>query len=358
MKNKIWYVIGVMSGTSLDGVDLVYTKFIKDNEYSFEILKTETVNYSEKWKKLLIEAFNYSGEKLVKLNVDYGNLLGDLINKFIHKNNIKKIDFIASHGHTIFHQPEKNYTLQIGNGAEITAETKIKLICDFRIQDVALGGQGAPLVPIGDQHLFNDYRYCLNLGGFSNISFDKDGERVAFDICPVNIVMNHYTRKIGKEFDDGGKMASGGILNNNLLSELNNLPFYKDDKPKSLGYEFIADTVIPIIDKYNLPIKDILRTFIEHVAIQLADVLNRNSIMMKVNKVLITGGGAFNDFLIKRLKSLTSVNVIIPDKEIIDFKEALIFAFLGVLKDQNEVNCLKSVTGARKDHSSGVVYEF
>ncbi len=358
MKNKIWYVIGVMSGTSLDGVDLVYTKFIKDNEYSFEILKTETVNYSEKWKKLLIEAFNYSGEKLVKLNVDYGNLLGDLINKFIHKNNIKKIDFIASHGHTIFHQPEKNYTLQIGNGAEITAETKIKLICDFRIQDVALGGQGAPLVPIGDQHLFNDYRYCLNLGGFSNISFDKDGERVAFDICPVNIVMNHYTRKIGKEFDDGGKMASGGILNNNLLSELNNLPFYKDDKPKSLGYEFIADTVIPIIDKYNLPIKDILRTFIEHVAIQLADVLNRNSIMMKVNKVLITGGGAFNDFLIKRLKSLTSVNVIIPDKEIIDFKEALIFAFLGVLKDQNEVNCIKSVTGARKDHSSGVVYEF
>lgn len=358
MKNKIWYVIGVMSGTSLDGVDLVYTKFIKDNEYSFEILKTETVNYSEKWKKLLIEAFNYSGEKLVKLNVDYGNLLGDLINKFIHKNNIKKIDFIASHGHTIFHQPEKNYTLQIGNGAEITAETKIKLICDFRIQDVALGGQGAPLVPIGDQHLFNDYRYCLNLGGFSNISFDKDGERVAFDICPVNIVMNHYTRKIGKEFDDGGKMASGGILNNNLLSELNNLPFYKGDKPKSLGYEFIADTVIPIIDKYNLPIKDILRTFIEHVAIQLADVLNRNSIKMKVNKVLITGGGAFNDFLIKRLKSLTSVNVIIPDKEIIDFKEALIFAFLGVLKDQNEVNCLKSVTGARKDHSSGVVYEF
>ena len=358
MKNKIWHVIGVMSGTSLDGVDLVYAKFIKNKTYSFEILKTDTINYSEKWKKSLFEAFNYSGEKLVKLDVDYGKFLGELIQKFIYNNSIKKIDFIASHGHTVFHQPEKNYTLQIGNGAEITAETKIKVICDFRVQDVALGGQGAPLVPIGDQLLFNDYRYCLNLGGFSNISFEKNDKRFAFDICPVNIVMNHYTRKIGKEFDDGGKMASEGVLNNDLLTALNNLSFYVDEKPKSLGYEFVVDMIIPMIDKYNLSTEDILRTFVEHVAMQLAGVLNRNSVKKENCKVLVTGGGAFNDFLIKRLKSFTFVEVVIPDKEIINFKEAMIFAFLGVLKDQNEVNCLKSVTGARKDHSSGVLFEF
>ncbi|MEN8125928.1 MAG: anhydro-N-acetylmuramic acid kinase [Bacteroidota bacterium] len=357
MENKIWQVIGVMSGTSLDGIDLVYAKFIKKNAYSFEILKTDTINYSEKWKNTLFEAFNYSGEKLVKLNADYGKFLGKLINNFILKNSIKNVDFIASHGHTIFHQPEKNYTLQIGNGAVIAAETNTKVICDFRVQDIALGGQGAPLVPIGDKILFYDYQYCLNLGGFSNISFEKNNDRVAFDICPVNIVMNYYTRKIGKEYDDRGNMASTGQLHNDLLNELNNLPFYIDDKPKSLGYEFVVDTVIPLIDQYNLPIEDVLRTFVEHNAIQIANVLKRNSVNSEHDKLLVTGGGAFNDFLISRIKQFTTVEIVIPAIEIINFKEALIFALLGVLKDQNEVNCLKSVTGASKDHSSGVVFD-
>lgn len=353
----IWHVIGVMSGTSLDGVDLVYAKLIKEKAYSFDILKMDTINYSEKWKKILFEAFNYSGERLVKLDADYGKYLGKLINNFIFKNSIENIDFIASHGHTIFHQPEKNYTLQIGNGAVIAAETKSKVICDFRVQDIALGGQGAPLVPIGDQLLFSEYRYCLNLGGFSNISFEKNNERVAFDICPVNIVMNYYTRKIGMEYDDKGNMASRGQLNNDLLDELNNLPFYIDDKPKSLGYEFVVDTVIPLIDQYNLSTEDVLRSFVEHNAIQIANVLKRNSVNSDQDKVLITGGGAFNDYLINRIKQYTTVEVVIPSKEIIDFKEAVIFAFLGVLKDQDEVNCLKSVTGASKDHSSGVVFD-
>ncbi|MEN8187534.1 MAG: anhydro-N-acetylmuramic acid kinase [Bacteroidota bacterium] len=357
MENKIWNVIGVMSGTSLDGVDLIFVKFKKKKSYSFEILKTDTVNYSEKWKNELFDAFNFSAEKLTKLHSDYGKFLANIIQEFIDKNHLKNIDFIASHGHTIFHQPHLNYTLQIGNGAVIAAETNIKTICDFRVQDVALGGQGAPLVPIGDKLLFSEYKFCLNLGGFSNISFEKDSERAAFDICPVNIVMNHYTRKIGLEYDDGGKMASGGSLNDTLLNELNNLPFYVDDKPKSLGYEFIVDTIIPLIDKYNLSTQDILRTFVEHVAVQLAEVINRNSVKEKNDKVLVTGGGAFNQFLIDRLKDLTFVEVFVPDREIIDFKEALIFALLGVLKDQNEVNCLKSVTGAKKDHSSGVVFE-
>ncbi len=359
MNNKIWYVIGLMSGTSLDGVDLVFAKFMKDNTYSFKILKKESINYSEKWKNILFDAFNYSGEELAKLHVDYGKFLGELINNFITKNDIENIDFIASHGHTIFHQPELHYTLQIGSGAVIAATTNKKVICDFRVQDLALGGQGAPLVPIGDKLLFSEYDYCLNLGGFVNISFQKKEKRRAFDICPVNIVLNYYTRKIGLEYDDKGILASQGEFHKDLYDELNDLPFYTDDKPKSLGYEFVVETIFPIIDKYNLTIKDVLKTFIEHVAFQISEVIKRNkSSNIKNNKsnVLITGGGAFNDFLISRLSSFSSSEMIVPNKEIIDFKEALIFAFLGVLKDENEVNCLQSVTGAIKDHSSGIIY--
>ncbi len=352
----IWHVIGVMSGTSLDGIDLAYIKIEKKKSYTFKILETNTVNYSEKWKKSLFEAFNYSGEKLTKLDVDYGNFLGKIINDFIQEKGLKNIDFIASHGHTIFHQPHLNYTLQIGSGTVISAVTNIKTICDFRVQDIALGGQGAPLVPIGDRYLFSEYEFCLNLGGFSNISFEKENQRLAFDICPVNIVMNYYTRKIGLEYDDKGQIASKGILNKELFKELNNLPFYTEDQPKSLGYEYIVETIFPMIDKYKLGLEDFLRTFVEHVAIQIANIVNVNCNKMSNEKILITGGGAFNDFLIDRIKHLVKVEVIVPDKETIDFKEAVVFALLGVLKDQNEINCLKSVTGARKDHSSGVVF--
>lgn len=359
MKNKNWYVIGVMSGTSLDGVDLVYVKFTKDISYNFDILEKKSINYSEIWKNTLHDAFNFSEENLAKLHMNYGNFLGKLIHEFIVENKIKKVDFIASHGHTIFHRPNENYTLQIGSGAEISAETKLKVICDFRTQDVSLGGQGAPLVPIGDMLLFDKYDYCLNLGGFANISFQKNDKRKAFDICPVNIVLNHYTRKIDLEYDDKGMMASRGTLQNDLLTELNNLPFYTDDKPKSLGYEFVVETILPLIDKYNLPIKDILRTFIEHVAFQISKVINRNTISTIKNRdkdVLIAGGGVYNDFLIERLSCYSNAEMVVPSNEIIEFKEALIFAFLGVLRVQNEVNCLQSVTGASRDHSSGVIF--
>lgn len=357
MKNKFWRVIGVMSGTSLDGVDLIFVKIKRDKGYSFEILQTETVNYSEKWKNKLQAAFGFSGRDLVKTHVDYGKFLSEIINRFIDKNALKQIDFIASHGHTIFHNPEQHYTLQIGDGSVISAETGIKVICDFRTQDLALGGQGAPLVPIGDKLLFADYDFCLNLGGFSNISFEKDGKRIAFDISPVNIVLNHFTRKIGLEYDDGGQMASKGKLNEQLYNQLNELPFYTDEKPKSLGYEFVVDVVLPMIEQYSMSLEDLLYTFTEHAAYQIAGVLNLNKIIEKKNNVLITGGGAFNTHLISRISHFTDVEVIIPEKQIIDYKEALIFALLGVLKDQEEVNCLKNVTGARKDHSSGVVYK-
>jgi len=353
MNNTAKYIIGVMSGTSLDGLDLVYVKIKAAENYHFEILKAETISYSKEWKSALKEGFHLSGEKLVKLDADYGTHLGNIISKFISENNITVIDFIASHGHTIFHNPAEKYTFQIGNGPQITAINGIKSICDFRVQDVALGGQGAPLVPVGDELLFSEYDYCLNLGGFSNISFRKNQQRIAFDICPVNIVLNHYVAAINLEYDDKGTIASTGKIENDLLSALNSLPFYADSKPKSLGYEYVAETIFPMIDKHNLSTKDILRTFVEHVAIQISKKIDSDS----EKTVLVTGGGAFNTFLIERLQSHTKTQLIIPEETIINYKEALVFALLGFLKDEGKNNCLKSVTGASKDHSSGVVFE-
>ena len=357
MINKNWHVIGLMSGTSLDGVDLVYVKFKLNQGYTFEVLKKKSVIYSELWKNKLQEAFGYSGEKLTKLDCDYGNFLGDLALNFIAENEIEKLDFIASHGHTIYHQPKQGFTLQIGSGAHLSAKCNCKVICDFRTQDVALGGQGAPLVPIGDLLLFKAYDFCLNLGGFANISYQDEELRIAYDICPANIVLNHYTRKTGMEYDDKGMMASKGAVHEELLSALDQLPFYNQEQPKSLGYEFVADLVLPIIERFPISTEDILRTFVEHAARQIASVIN-NVVenREKNNRVLVTGGGAFNTFMIKRISSLTESEIVIPSTEIIEFKEAIIFAFLGVLKDMGEVNCLKSVTGAYRDHSSGVIY--
>jgi len=339
-----------MSGTSLDGVDLVYVTFSQTKNYSFKIKHSKTISYSKKWIDKLKAAFYFNEAQLKNLDLEYGDYLSELILDFIQQNNIKKIDFIASHGHTIHHKPDEGYTSQIGSGQTIATKTGIKIICDFRTQDVALGGQGAPLVPIGDKLLFAEYDYCLNLGGFANISFDNKGKRIAFDICPVNIVMNHYANKLGFDYDDDGKIASKGTINQKLLDELNNLDFYNDKKPKSLGFEFITETIFPIIDKYKLAEKDILRTFIEHIVFQISNKIEAEG------KIMVAGGGVFNSFLIERMKHYLKNEIIIPNKKIIDFKEALVFALLGLLRNENKINCLKSVTGAIKDHSSGFVF--
>ncbi|MCA0933612.1 anhydro-N-acetylmuramic acid kinase [Lutimonas saemankumensis] len=358
METKKWYVIGIMSGTSLDGVDLAYVKITRNSGYDFELLQTESLEYSELWKKRLEQAFSISAEKLTLLDAEYGVFLGDQVREFMDKNDIKKVDFLASHGHTIFHDPQRNYTLQIGSGAHLSARSGLKVICDFRVQDIALGGQGAPLVPIGDKLLFGAFDFCLNIGGFANISFDLQSERIAYDICPANIVLNHYTRMKGMDYDDRGLIASQGQIHLDLLEELNELEYYQQEQPKSLGYEFVEETMLPMIDKYKLSFKDILRTYNEHIAVQIAKDINLKSKKIQRDQatVLVTGGGAYNDFMIRRISELSRAEIKLPSRELIEFKEALIFAFLGVLKDQEEVNCLKSVTGAKIDHSSGVIY--
>jgi anhydro-N-acetylmuramic acid kinase len=350
MNEKEIFAIGLMSGTSLDGIDLVYIKFLKNKHTSFEILHSETIAYAKEWKELLQQAISFSSEELFNLDGTYGKFLGNIIQNFIEKYKIKNIDFIASHGHTVLHQPQKGITLQIGSGEEIAKITKQKVICDFRTQDVALGGQGAPLVPIGDALLFPEYDFCLNLGGFSNVSFRTENERVAFDICPVNIVLNFYANKIGLEYDASGKIASEGKINEQLLEQLNALDFYKTAAPKSLGLEWVQKEILPLIDAYKITISSILSTFVEHIAMQIASVIKDS------NSVLITGGGVFNSFLMQRIEKHSNIKIKQSSDALINYKEALIFAFLGMLKIDNQINCLKSVTGASKNHSSGVIF--
>lgn len=350
MHDNFIFSIGLMSGTSLDGLDVVYVKF-NENKYSdFEIIACETYTYSEEWAKKLRNGIYFSKEELNLLNEEYGVLLGQYVNRFIQDYTISKVDFVASHGHTIFHKPSEGVTLQIGDGQFLADETRLQVICDFRTQDVLLGGQGAPLVPIGDEILFSNYAACLNLGGFANISFKENNDRVAFDVCPVNIVLNHYSSKLGVEFDAGGSIAASGKINHKLLRDLNALEFYSRPKPKSLGFEWVLEFIFPLIDSYRIQNEDILRTFVEHVAIQISSIIRKES------SVLITGGGVFNSFLISRISYCAHNEIVIPSKEMIDYKEALIFSLLGMLKIAGKTNCLKSVTGAKKNHSSGVIF--
>ena len=353
MFKENYNVIGVMSGTSLDGIDLAHIHFnIKDNRWSFDLLECATISYSNNWLNKLKTAINFSQQELLQLNVDYTLYIGAIINDFVAKNNIENLDAVCSHGHTILHQPENRFTLQIGNLPQIASTINQTVVCDFRVQDVLLGGQGAPLVPIGDKILFAEYDFCLNLGGFSNVSFNDNGNRIAFDISPVNTVLNFYANKLGLDYDDKGKIAKYGNINQELLQDLNDLDYYKNSYPKSLGYEFVQQIVLPIIENHYLEIDDKMATFVEHIAQQIAIVLQSGT-----GKLFITGGGAYNDFLIERIKFLLpTLEIVIPTSKIIEYKEALIFGLLGVLKLRNEVNVLKSVTGASVDHSSGNIF--
>lgn len=353
MFNKTYKVIGVMSGTSLDGIDLAAVEFtILDQKWSFKILEKETISYTENWVNQLKEAVTFSEEKLTQLNENYTILLGGIIKDFINKFHLEDIDAVCSHGHTILHQPQNGFTLQIGNLPTIAKIVGTKVVCNFRVQDVQMGGQGAPLVPIGDRILFSEYDYCLNLGGFSNISFEENNNRIAFDISPVNTVLNIYSNKLGLDYDDKGEISRFGKLNSDLLNELNALEYYSKPFPKSLGFEFVKEIVLPLIENYPIAIEDKMHTFTEHIALQTAKVLPS-----KNGKLLVTGGGAYNTFLMERMQfHLPSLKIIIPDAEILEFKEALIFALLGVLKLRDEINVLGSVTGAKKNHSSGLIF--
>jgi anhydro-N-acetylmuramic acid kinase len=352
LDNKLYKGIGVMSGTSLDGLDIAACEFWQEDKIiKFSINTAITIDYPKSLKNKLPLASKMSGFDLSILNVEYGRFIGKSVSNFISDNQFEA-EFIASHGHTVFHQPEKGLTLQIGSGAEIAAQAGIKTVCDFRTSDVALGGQGAPLVPIGDELLFGEYGACLNLGGFANVSYSNNGKKLAFDICPVNIILNLYAKKLGRNFDVNGNFGRRGEIDLPLLSQLNKLGYYQIIGPKSLGWEYVESQIIPLINT-DMQAEFVLRTFYEHIAVQIAFILNK----IGANKLLITGGGAYNSFLIDLIQQKVKAKIVIPNKELIEFKEALIFALLGLLRINNQVNCLKEATGASENAIGGAIYE-
>jgi anhydro-N-acetylmuramic acid kinase len=349
---KVLTILGVMSGTSLDGIDFALCRFNSEKKkYKYELINTGYVEYDINLKNELSNAHLLNTVDFIKFHKSFGTFIGKKAKEFLFDK--IKPDYIASHGHTVFHNPSEHLTFQIGDGAFIAAETQIPVISDFRNLDTALHGQGAPLVPIGDKLLFDEYRYCLNLGGFANISYDSDGIRTAFDICPVNIVLNQLSKLMGFEYDKNGLLGTKGLINNTLLNELNSIPYYKLNNPKSLGREYIETYHLNILSQFNIPTENKLRTFYRHIAEQISNIIDHQF----NSKILITGGGAHNSFLISEIKNVIPENeIIIPDNETINFKEAIIFAFLGYLRISNKINILKSVTGADINHIGGSVF--
>jgi anhydro-N-acetylmuramic acid kinase len=340
--------LGIMSGTSLDGVDLALCRFLENNnKWQYEILDSKTISYPVEWELKLRSAHQLNVLDFLLLHNEYGIYLGLIVNEFLEGKIIP--DIISSHGHTIFHQPDQKFTFQLGSGASISATTQITTISDFRTLDVAFGGQGAPLVPIGDKYLFHEYDYCLNLGGFANISFEERNNRIAFDICPVNLILNKLAFKKNKPFDKDGEIGASGRIDQSLLGSLNSLDYYKQKWPKSLGREWVDKCINPLLADSGISIEDQVATFYEHIASQILRVVGPKG------KMLCTGGGTKNKFLVSKLEKKTACQIIIPEEILIDFKEALIFAFLGVLRFMGRVNCLSSVTGARLDNIGGII---
>lgn len=356
MNLQKYSLIGLMSGTSGDGLDLAYANFEYQTCWSFEIVEAKTFPFPSELGRDLARAHSLSGLELAQLDVDFGKWMGEQVREFCRDFQIKPFA-VASHGHTVFHQPKKGLSLQIGNGWALHVSSGERVINDFRMHDVLLGGQGAPLVPVGDRLLFSNVDFCLNLGGIANISMEVADRRLAFDCCPFNLLLNSESNKLGKTFDGGGEIARTGEISPGLLEALNQLPFYSKKSAKSLGREEMENEYLPLVAKFALSPADALRTLVEHFARQIAEVIRTFS-QKESPLVLITGGGAYNAFFVERLDFYLKKNWVSyeANSELIEFKEAMIFAFLGVLKLRGENNCLASVTGADRDNCGGTIY--
>ena len=352
----VYTVLGGMSGTSLDGLDLALCRFEhRRNEtvsWRYEVLAAETLAYTAEWQQHLAHAQHLSGLELIALDRHFGRFLGHEGAQFIERHRLPKPDLYVSHGHTVFHVPERGFTLQIGAVSEVSAAAGCAVLGDLRSGDVALSGQGAPLVPIGDRLLFAEYEACINIGGFANLSLERDGRRVAWDVCAANGVLNLLALRADErlQYDKNGALARSGHVLEDVLHRLEKLAYYQRQSPKSLGREFTEAEILPLLEASYAP-TDLLRTYTEHIALRLCADLGAVQ-----GKVLFTGGGTHNDFLLERISALARFEVVKPNDRLIDFKEAIVFAFLGALWLNGDHNVLSSVTGAQRDHRSGIYY--
>jgi len=350
-----------MSGSSLDGLDIVYTQLDEiRGQWSFEILQAACISYSDEWTERLRHAQNLSVPDFLKLHSAYGHYLGQQVNAFIAQHELEhKVHFIASHGHTVFHDPASKTTGQIGDGAAIAALTSLPVISDLRMLDVALGGQGAPIVPVGDKLLFHLQDYCLNLGGIANITVKNGEEMLAFDVCPANQVLNTLANLLDKPHDDGGTIAASGALLGDVLEHLNKLPYYQLSAPKSLSNENVQEMMFPALLQSQHTVADMLHTVVHHIAVQVAAAVRKYPVLKEERSLLVTGGGAFNTFLVMKIQEQLAhqnVIVVVPDDKVIKFKEALVMALIGALRWREETNVYSSVTGASRDSVSGAVW--
>lgn len=353
--------IGLMSGSSLDGLDLAFVELVHGaGNWSFEILAADCFGYDSEWSNRLASAVSLNALDYQRLHTDYGRYLGQLVNRFIEEQGLHyKTALISSHGHTTFHEPHHKMTAQLGDGAALAAETGLPVVSDLRALDVAFGGQGAPIVPMGEKLLLKEYGLFLNLGGIANISINSPEGYIAFDICPANRVLNLLVQKEGKDYDAGGAMAAMGTINDGLLHQLNQLPYYSLPFPKSLANNFGTDEVYPLITMHNLTTNDALRTYVEHIVQQVKAAAEKAKPAQQNARLLVTGGGAFNTFLVDRLKAELdplSIEVVVPDDKLVNYKEALIMAFLGVLRWRQEYTVLPTVTGARRASIGGALW--
>lgn len=364
----VYRAIGLMSGSSLDGLDIAFVEFREQaGKWSFEILQADCYPYNDLWISRLKSAIALPALDYLLLHTEYGHYIGREVNKFIEEHKLYyQVALIASHGHTTFHIPGKKMTGQLGDGAAIAAEIQLPVVTDLRAIDIAFGGQGAPIVPIGEKLLLGDYDFFLNLGGIANISYTSGSSPgpgpIAFDICPANRVLNMLATELGKKYDDGGQIAATGKVNTSLLEKLNALDYYKQAFPKSLANDFGTDIVYPMIKDSGCEISDALRTYTEHIVVQISNTISIliNHKPTTINQqLLLTGGGAFNEFLLLRLSQLLeeqSIEIIVPEKKMVNFKEAVIMAFIGVLRWRQEYNVLSSVTGATRDSIGGALW--
>ncbi len=354
---KQYRILGMMSGTSLDGLDLALVELTrKPAGWSYRMLAAEALSYEPALRERLEASIQFPAPELLAFHAEYGTWLGRQAARFLAGLGAKA-EAVASHGHTVHHRPERGFTFQLGCPQHLALACKLPVVGDFRSLDVALGGQGAPLVPVGDRLLFGNYDFCLNLGGISNISFEQEGRRIAFDTGIANMLLNHLSRKAGKEYDAGGQLARSGSVIPELLKALDALPYYRQPFPKSTGYEWFSASILPLLEAHPASPADQLRTGAEHIAGQVAAQVSQLSGTSPV-QVLVTGGGAFNTYLMELMaqKSGDRVQWLIPDAELVSYKEALVFALLGALRLEGETNVLASVTGASRDSCSGVVY--
>ena len=357
----IYRAIGTMSGSSLDGLDIAFTEFTETGgKWGYEIISATCLPYDDEWREKLSNAANLPALDYLLLHTSYGRYIGNKVNDFIGDNKLHhQVNLIGSHGHTIFHLPGKAMTAQLGDGATIAAITHLPVITDLRNMDVAFEGQGAPIVPIGEKLLWEDYRFLLNIGGIANITIHHKEALIAFDICPANRILNLLAAQKELLFDDEGKIAASGKVDEHLLHQLNELRYYTLPAPKSLGNNFGTSIVLPLIENAHLTIEDALRTYTEHIAQQVKIAIVNNKSQPGNVKMLVTGGGAFNTFLLERLQQLLSgrgISIEVPGATLVKFKEALIMALMGVLRWREEINVLNSVTGATQDSIGGALW--